>query len=276
LERLHASFPRLQYDRELPCPCQECAENGQPFRFPLRVLGEAARRGKPLQCHRSYEMVDASALVRDILPHVSLLEPTVAVRQELPAVPTEPGREVFVSYAVDAASRPLVKQLHTKLSEHDVRLYDYKKDIDYKQSVGEFMTRLGQAGCVIVILSDKYLRSEYCMFELLEIAAAESFRERVFPIVLADAKLHDASERVGYVEHWEQQEAKLDAKLKGVKGAKLQNLQRTLNLYANVRNLFDDLSDRLADMNALTPDEHENAGFDQLVAAVIRRVGRRS
>ncbi len=68
LERLHASFPRLQHDRYLPCPCVECRANPEPYGFSLKTLERMARKGQPIQCHMSGEMVDAARLVREILP----------------------------------------------------------------------------------------------------------------------------------------------------------------------------------------------------------------
>ena len=47
---------------------------------------------------------------------------------------------------------------------------------------------------MIVVVSDKYLRSPNCMFELVEIAENQQFHDRVFPIVLVDANIYDPSE----------------------------------------------------------------------------------
>ena len=38
LERLHRSFPRLKYERYLPCPCFECRSKPQPYGFAVNHL----------------------------------------------------------------------------------------------------------------------------------------------------------------------------------------------------------------------------------------------
>lgn len=87
LERIHRSFPRLSYDRHLPCPCTECRGKAEPYAFPLASLRNMADKRREIQCHESGEMVDAAELISDVLggrfsEHARL----------------EPSREVFVSY----------------------------------------------------------------------------------------------------------------------------------------------------------------------------------
>ena len=67
------------------------------------------------------------------------------------------------------------------------------------------MDKLAQAEHIVLVLSDAYFRSEYCMFELCGIYQHRSFadfRKRVHPVVLRGTHLHDPVERIKFVEHW--------------------------------------------------------------------------
>jgi internalin A len=60
--------------------------------------------------------------------------------------------------------------------------------------ISGFMKRIGQADRVIVVLSDKYLRSPYCMTELHTIyrrsnEEKEEFLRRIIPLLLGDARI---------------------------------------------------------------------------------------
>ncbi|MEO5998942.1 MAG: hypothetical protein ABIN89_19385 [Chitinophagaceae bacterium] len=46
------------------------------------------------------------------------------------------------------------------------------------------MKRIGTGKAVVVVIGDRYLKSPYCMFELLEIYRNRDFIDRIFPIVL--------------------------------------------------------------------------------------------
>lgn len=272
LERLHASFPRLQYERYLPCPCIECKDRPEPYSFPLDKLIKRADKNQQIQCHSSGEMVDARGLVSEILPG-SLHSVLYKLKDLALSISPPPIPEVFVSYAWTTESAAIVDRLQQALQEHGIRLLRDREEVRYKDSIREFMRRIGQGKAVLVVLSEKYLKSENCMFELIEIAKAQSLRERIFPIVLADANIYNALGRVEYVRHWEEQIHKFDTALRGVRGDNLTNLQEELNVYAEIRQLFDGISNTLRDMNALTPDQHEGSNFDELIRRIRAQLG---
>jgi len=91
---------------------------------------------------------------------------------------------VFISYAWGEEREEIVDQLDRSLQERGIRIIRDKRELEYKGSIKGFMERIGHGDCVIVVISDKYLRSPNCMFELVEIADNNQFKGRVFPIVL--------------------------------------------------------------------------------------------
>ena len=144
--------------------------------------------------------------------------------------------------------------------------------IAQSSNIPVFMERLGQGKAIIVVISDKYLKSPNCMFELVEIAKNGKFYDRIFPIVLAGAKIYDSTDRIKYVKHWEQQKQKLDAEMKSVDSAYLQGFREDIDLYTDIRNTIAELTSILKDMNALTPELHRKFGFAKLIEAVERKL----
>src|ERR1044071_377523 len=98
---------------------------------------------------------------------------------------------VFISYAWGGESEEIVNQIDQALQQRGLKIIRDRRDLGYKDSISAFMERIGQGNCVIVVISDKYLRSPNCMFELLEIAQEKQFHDRVFPIALSDANIYD-------------------------------------------------------------------------------------
>jgi len=275
LERLHASFPRLQYERFLPCPCDECQQKLEPYGFPVNKLIKMALKGQLIQCHESGNMVDAEHLVMDILPGALRREKydletagSTSAQTSLPLTP-----EIFVSYAWSTETNALVGSLQEALKVYGIRLLRDREEVRYKDSIRDFMRRIGQGKAVIVVISEKYLKSENCMFEMVEIAKAQSLRERIFPIVLPDANIYKATGRVGYLQHWESEIGLLDGALKTVRADNLTKLHEDLDLYSEIRRLFDRITDTLRDLNALTPDQHEGSGFDELIQRIRAQLG---
>ncbi len=75
LERIHRSFPRLRYEKFLPCNCEACRNRTEPFTYSLTELKDFAETGDRIQCRTSRKLVDAATLIREIFPTVLGLRP---------------------------------------------------------------------------------------------------------------------------------------------------------------------------------------------------------
>lgn len=178
---------------------------------------------------------------------------------------------VFVSYAWGGESERMVDQLEKAFAERGLWIVRDKKDLAYTGSIQEFEQRLGRGECIILVISDKYLRSEHCMYELVEVSNNQRLRERVFPIVLADAHLYKALDRLTYIRHWDKQIKELNQAIKKVDTlTDLNAITADLDKYGRIRANLDNLTKLLSDMNALTPETHEGEGFETLVNAVVK------
>jgi len=179
---------------------------------------------------------------------------------------------VFISYAWGGEREEVVNQIDQTLQKRGVKIIRDKRDLGYKGSINEFMERIGRGNCVIVVISDKYLRSPNCMFELVEIAEGKQFHDRIFPIVLNDANIYDPIKRIEYVKHWEAKRAELAQAMREVDPANLQGIRDDMDLYDRIRDEISGLTSTLKDMNTLTPDMHRDADFTQLYDALVKQM----
>jgi hypothetical protein len=179
---------------------------------------------------------------------------------------------VFISYAWGDEREEVVNQLDQALAQRGLKIIRDKRDLGYKGSISAFMERIGQGNCVIVVISDKYLRSPNCMFELVEIAENKQFHDRIFPIVLADADIYDPVKRVAYVKHWEEKRAELADSIRELDPANLQGIREDMDLYDRIRDKISGLASILKDMNTLTPDMHRNSDFSELYDSIAERL----
>lgn len=65
-------------------------------------------------------------------------------------------------------------------------------DLDYGDSIDSFMTRIGKGKTVIRVISDKYLKSAYCMTEAIRMKEYEDNEQRILTIVWENADLNQA------------------------------------------------------------------------------------
>lgn len=185
---------------------------------------------------------------------------------------SEYEQTVFISYAWKGESEGIVDQIDQALQARGIRILRDKRDLGYKGSIGEFMERIGRGNCVIVVISDKYLRSPNCMFELVEIADGKQFHDRVFPVVMNDANIYDPLKRIEYVQYWEVKRAELAQAMKSLDPANLQGIREDMDLYDRIRDRVAGLTNMLRDMNTLTPEMHRDSDFSDLYTALERRM----
>jgi DNA-binding NtrC family response regulator len=179
---------------------------------------------------------------------------------------------VFISYAWGDEREETVNQIDESLQKCGLKIIRDKRDLGYKGSIREFMERIGKGDCVIVVISDKYLRSPNCMFELVEIAENKQFHDRVFPIVLSDANIYDPVKRIEYVKHWEAKRKELAKAMKTLDPANLHGIREDMDQYDRIRDKISGITSILKDMNTLTPEMHQDSDFSQLYDAIEKSI----
>ncbi|MEH2393211.1 MAG: COR domain-containing protein [Nostoc sp.] len=301
-EKIHNSYERLQYETLVPCNCQTCENLPTPYSYSLDKLKKRldAKRYQ-IQCENSYEMVDIRRLIDDVMfqsaeadeesnAKVAQLQNELerkrdeslthrlqdSSQEEKPIMNSQSvmefEKEIFISYAWGGESEQFVNQLDETLQAKEIKIIRDKRDLGYKGLIKAFMERIGRGKCAIAVISDKYLKSPNCMFELVQIAKNGEFGDRIFPIVLPDAQIYDAIDRLKYVEYWENKVQELDAALKKVSAANLDGFREDIDLYAEIRQYLPRLANILKDMNTLTPDIHSKSEFESLLNAIAQRL----
>uniref|UniRef100_UPI0039C61B32 COR domain-containing protein n=2 Tax=unclassified Anabaena TaxID=2619674 RepID=UPI0039C61B32 len=288
LEKIHSSYERLQYQTFVPCNCDICKNLLIPHFYSLESLNRRfnARRYQ-IECENSYEMVDVRRLIDDVLyssereyredsPQVTKLQSELEQERNKSFSPQQKDnhqKEVFISYTLrDNHSETVVEQIEKAFKVQNIKIIRDKNVVGYKEKFKAFMQRLSQGKCVIIVISDQYLKSENCMYELVEIAKNGNFYDRIFPIVLSDAKIYVGEERVEYIKYWEKRRDKLDAAMKEVSAANMQGFREEIDLYTEIRNAIAELTNLLKDMNTLTPEIHSESEFEVLVQAIAQRL----
>jgi hypothetical protein len=187
---------------------------------------------------------------------------------------SQPEREVFISYAWNEESKKVAAELDRAFQEEGILIVQDQRDLGFRGDIRGFMEGIGRGRCVVVILSDKYLQSDNCLFELLEIAKHGDFADRVFPVVLDSARIYKPLDRIRYVQYWEEQITDFDEALKSVSSANLQGFRDEIDLYTQIRAELPRLADILKNMNALTPEAHQESGYAHVIQAVLRQLAR--
>ncbi|MEL7145769.1 MAG: toll/interleukin-1 receptor domain-containing protein [Bacteroidota bacterium] len=186
-----------------------------------------------------------------------ITEPAVAVQKEL-----------FISYAWGGESEAIVDRMDVVFQQNGILMIRDKRDLQFNESIREFMRQIGAGKAIVVVISDKYLKSPNCMFELLEIYQNKEFVNRIFPIILEDAAIFDPFSRIKYWEYWKEKKDQLDQLFKKHGAKAYAMLGEDFESYENIFNNFGQISNLLKDINVLTPAMHLSKDFEQLMTSI--------
>ncbi len=129
----------------------------------------------------------------------------------------------YVSYAWnDPADSEREKDVDRTCAAAEARGAPIVRDrtaMNFGDSISKFMKDIGLGDRVFVFLSDKYLKSPFCMFELFEIwrnsrLDKAEFKSKVRLYRLPDAAIFTPKNRLAYAKYWRAQHDELAAELK--------------------------------------------------------------
>ena len=189
--------------------------------------------------------------------------------------------EIFFSYAWKDNDNPerekIVDELYHELLQEGYPVKRDKADVQYGDSIIQFMEELGASANIIVAISDRYLKSEYCMYELHRAfeqsnSDLNNLRQKIYPIRVETVALKDPEVLDVYFEHWKQLKEKwavlVNKRPEDIAPAQHAKYDRIKSITAKLGFLLDFLAD------ICTPDtiELQSNNFEQVKAEIQRRL----
>lgn len=126
---------------------------------------------------------------------IELEKKTQAMKQEVEKIKSVKEREVLMKVNI------FLSYCWNDSSEAD-RIYDYfmrnlnielhRDKIDIKKwgSIKKYMQSISNMDYTILLISDSYLKSANCMYEVLEVMRDRNYKDKIFPAVI-DSGIYD-------------------------------------------------------------------------------------
>lgn len=173
------------------------------------------------------------------------------------------GMKIFISYSW--SDDELANDIDNKFAKIGINLVRDRRDLKYKSSIKEFMKQIRQGDFALIIISDNYLKSSNCMYEVTEFIKDENYKERILPILKNDAKIFKAIERNQYIRYWQNEYMKLKEELSDIDEANKIDYIRELIRYEKIQRELPDFMSNISDMNLITCDTHiTEEDFDKI------------
>lgn len=128
-----------------------------------------------------------------------------------------------------------------------------KRDIGAWESIHEFMRSIREQDYAVLIISDSYLKSENCMFEVLEVMKDNQYKSKIFPAVI-EKQIYTPQGRLTYVKYWEDKCAQLAEAIKATDPANSAETALSLRNMKQIAGSINEFLSLVADMN--NPEIH--------------------
>ena len=148
------------------------------------------------------------------------------------------------------AADTLYREIKKREGDGALRVMIDREQMTYRDRIRDFTKQYTDAALVVMIISEKYLRSKYCMGEVVEVLSNKDYRRRIFPVVLPDARLHDVKQCTKYYQYWEREKEELDAEIAKFKeiahaGAFVDQLRDVAEIIRIIGNFTTEISNTL-------------------------------
>ncbi|HEY5534594.1 MAG TPA: tetratricopeptide repeat protein [Ignavibacteria bacterium] len=148
------------------------------------------------------------------------------------------------------------------------------RDLEYTDSIKEFMKKVRDTDFVFIVISDAFIKSTNCMYEITELFKEENFKERILPIVpyesgdVRRAKIFTPDDRAEYIIHWNKRRDDLDKKIKDIPRESTPKLDDDLKKYREISNIVGEFIDTVADMNYVPLEKLKSNRYKQILKKI--------
>jgi len=154
---------------------------------------------------------------------------------------------IFLSYCW--TDDKLANKIDNIFSESGIILKRDRRDLKYKQSIKDFMDSIRDSDFVIMIISNDYLHSKNCLYEVLEFIKNKDFKNKIIPIICSESNVFDVEKRIEYQQFWTDKINKLNVLLEGIDPTKAISILTHQKEYKNVESEILDFLSVICDMN---------------------------
>lgn len=111
-----------------------------------------------------------------------------------------PQPKIFLSYAW--ANVAVANEIDSTFMQYGITFLRDVRDIPYTGNIKEFMHQITKSDFVAMLISEEYIKSENCMYEVMELLNAHEFEKRILPIIIGDLRVFNADVQSNCYDYW--------------------------------------------------------------------------
>ncbi|MEP7229953.1 MAG: toll/interleukin-1 receptor domain-containing protein [Ginsengibacter sp.] len=124
--------------------------------------------------------------------------------------------------------------------------------IKFKGSIKKYMSEIRETDFVLILISDSFIKSSNCMYEMLELLKEQDYQKKILPVLIDGTKIFTPKEKIEYIKYWGDKYIELETDLKTVNTTDALELYKELKHIENIRSSIDEFLGIISDENFLS------------------------
>lgn len=169
---------------------------------------------------------------------------------------------LFLSYSWKDEKK--ANEIDTFFSDLGVEIKRDKKSIEQWGSIRNFMDSIQNSDYAILIISDAYLKSVNCMYEITQLMKDVQYKNRIFPVII-DTEIYQLKKRIDYIVYWEEKYDEIKKEVARVKNPEnIGKLSVELHQFREISYTIGEFLDIIKDMNNPKAEGINQAIYERL------------
>ena len=140
-----------------------------------------------------------------------------------------------------------------------------KNSIGDWKSISEFMKTIRKEDFAVLVISDDYLKSVACLYEVIELIKDDKWDEKTMYVVMDDARgIYDGIKRLNYIRYWNDYCNELSDAIRDLPSSATYTQSEELKKAEEIRNSIGEFLSRVADSN--------NPNMETVISKIIERI----
>ena len=154
---------------------------------------------------------------------------------------------LFLSYSWKDEKK--ADEIDTFFSDLGIEIKRDKRSIEQWGSIRNFMDSIQTSDYAILIISDAYLKSVNCMYEITQLMKDAQYNDRIFPVVIV-GEIYQLKKRIDYIVYWEEKYDEIKKEVARVKNPEnIGKLSAELHQFREISYTIGEFLDIIKDMN---------------------------
>ena len=179
---------------------------------------------------------------------------------------------IFLSYS--HKDKKIADRIDDYFISKKIRLTRDVRDAPAYSSLKKFMDTIRDHDYVILLISDAYLKSTNCMYEVIQFIQERNFIDRTFPIVIDnETTIFDQPKHSKYIHYWQTKYKELGDEIKTLQNTGTISLHKELDKINKIQSNIGEFLNKIADLKCFPLDELESTNYKAILDKISKTLG---